>query len=295
MNRIPARATSRNRVSCFQLESGAKLMKVRVDDPKIRRHPNAQRTKRNNKHVNSIIVDYNPMLDLPIIISYNNGWKDVVDGDHRFTARKKMYERGEGSVYVDAIVYFDLSTKQQHALFYGANQKKKQLDSQSKWYNGYHGGEKHIVGAINLIAKLGYSCSIGPKDDTAMVTNHTEYDWRGNKCIGTLVALYEKCPTITEQWLHGLQGWRIRNGNLHPDTMSVELLKGSYYFVKRFCSDFTNEKIRKVFSRTDPSKVRSTATRLQLKNGKCRADALYVEAMARATNSFKGGKVVVKV
>jgi hypothetical protein len=280
----------------FQLTTGAKLMRLRLDDPKIRRHPIAQRGKRNRKHVNAIKGNYNPMLDLPIVISYSNGWKNIVDGDHRFTARLEMFKDGIGSPYIDAIVYFGLTRTQDHALFYGFNQKKKQLDSQSKWFNGYHGKEPHIVGAINLIAKLGFTCSIGPKDDTSMVTKHNEYDWRGDKCIGTLISLYEKWASETEQWLHGIRAWRLKNGSLHPDTMSVELLRGTFQFVKRHCADLTNDQIRQLFARTDPAKVRAAATRLQIEKGRCRGDAQYVEAFARVTQCYrKTGKVVVNI
>lgn len=294
MSRIGAIA--RAGVAVYQLASGAKMMRLRIDDPKLRRHPIAQRTKRNAKHVNGIVADYNPMLDLPIVISYRNGWKNIVDGDHRYSARKKMYENGEGSPYIDAIVYFGLTKAQDHALFYGLNQKKKQLDSQSKWFNGYHGGEKAIVGAINLIAKMGYSCEIGPKDDTTIITSHSEYDWRGNKCIGILVGLYKHCPHVCEQWLTGMQSWRLKNGNLHPKTMTTEVLRGSFQFVKRHCMDLTVDQIHKLFARTNPGKVNQLATQLQIAKGKCRNDAQTVEAMARATRTYrKSGKVVIDI
>jgi hypothetical protein len=283
-------------LAVYQCVNGAKMMRLRVDDPTIRRHPVAQRTKRNKKHVAAIASEYNPMLEMPIIISFNKGWKNILDGDHRYEARKKRFKEGLSGPFMDAIVFFGLTRTQEHALFYGYNQKKKQLDSQSKWFNGYHGKEPHIVGAIDLIAKLGFTCSIGPKDDTSMVTKHNEYDWRGDKCIGTLIGLYEKWASETEQWLHGIQAWRLKNGSLHPDTMSVELLRGTFQFVKRHCADLTNDQIRQLFARTNPAKVRAAATRLQIDKGRCRGDAQYVEAFARVTQCYrKTGKVVVNI
>ncbi len=285
----------RKKVSVYQLQSSAKLMTLRVDDPNLRRHPIAQRTKRNKNHVDSIVANYNPMIDMPIVVSYRNKWKNIVDGDHRYAARKKMNENGECYPYIDAIVYFGLTLKQEHALFYGLNQKKKQLDSFSKWFNGYHGGEKEIVEPLNLVARMGYSCDIGPNDDTNIITKHSEYDWRGDECIGTLVSLYKRCPHACEHWLHGIQSWRVKTGSLHPTTMTTEVLKGSFHFVKRYCMDLEVTQVQKLFRRTNPAKVLQLVTQLQIKKGKCRGDGQVVEAFARATGCYrKNGKVVVK-
>lgn len=290
------RTVTRNDVAVFQLASGAKLMRYRVDDPKLRRHPIAQRTKRSKSHIDAIVAHYNPMIDLPIVVSYRKGWKNIVDGDHRREACKKRYEDGKCSPYIDAIVYFGLTRAQEHALFYGLNQKKKQLDSFSKWFNGYHGNEREIVDPINLVTRMGFSCDIGPNDDTNIATKHSEYDWRGDDCIGTLVKLYKKCPHVCEHWLHGIQSWRVKNGSLHPMTMTSEVLKGSFHFVKRYCMDLEVVQIRQLFRRTNPGKIVQLVTQLQIKKGKCRGDGQVVEAFARATRTYrKGGKIVIDI
>lgn len=282
--------------SAYQLVSGAKMMKLRLDDKTIRRHPNAQRTKRDQKRVDHIVAEYDPLLDLPIIVSYNDGWKEIIDGDHRYEARKELYKKKKGKLHIDAIVYFGLKPHQNHSVFYGVNQRKKQLDSKSKWYNGYHGKDKHIVGAINLAIRLGYSCEVGPNDDTNIVTKHAEFDWQGNGCIKSLVENYEKCPQLCKQWLIGMQAWRLKNGTMHPDTMNTDVLRGSFNFVKRHCAYLTAEKTRALFARTNPGKIHSIATKLQIQKNKCRKDGQVVEAFARATHTYRnGGKVVIDI
>jgi hypothetical protein len=181
-------------------------------------------------------------------------------------------------------------------VFYGVNQKKKQLDSKSKWYNGYHGKDKPIVGAINLAIRLGYSCEVGPNDDTNIITKHAEFDWQGNGCIKSLVENYIKCPQLCKQWLIGMQSWRLKNGSMHPDTMNTDVLRGSFNFVKRHCAYLTADQTRALFARTNPGKIHSIATKLQIQKNKCRKDGQVVEAFARATRTYrKGGKIVIDI
>jgi hypothetical protein len=282
--------------SVYQLVNGAKMMKLSLDDNTIRRHPIAQRTKRDKKRVTDIIADYDALLDLPIIVSYNNGWKEIIDGDHRYEARKALYKNKKGKRYIDAIVYFGLKPHQNHSVFYGLNQKKKLLDSKSKWFNGYHGKDKDIVGAINLAIRLGYTCEVGPKDDATITTKHPEYDWQGNGCIKSLVENYKKCPQLCKQWLIGMQSWRLKNGSMHPDTMNTDVLRGSFDFVKRHAAYLTPDQTRALFARTNPGKIHSVATKLQIQKNKCRKDGQVVEAFARATRTYrKGGKIVIDI
>ena len=91
---------------------------------------NYQRTVK-ERTVQKLVNNWNPIYLDPIVVSYRDGRYNVIDGQHRVTAMKRMSESGKtaADVKVLCVVHTGLTFADEAELFYKLDQCRKKLSS----------------------------------------------------------------------------------------------------------------------------------------------------------------------
>lgn len=116
----------------------------------------------NPKEVERLIREWDERLLDPIVVSFRDGKFNVVDGQHRIAALRKM--NGGNGVMVNCKVYSGLTYEQEADLCYKLDKSKKRLSlSQSTNALVESGTDAEAVEIRRLLEGCGYAWALGKK------------------------------------------------------------------------------------------------------------------------------------
>lgn len=123
----------RNHTNPELMEQQATIPEVKYSNPGVSRDLSTARLTSglpyqrpvNPEDVDRLIAKWNPCLLTPIVVSFRDGNFNVVDGQHRIAAMRKM--AGGGDVIIPCIIYTGLTYQQEAELYYMLDQTRGKL------------------------------------------------------------------------------------------------------------------------------------------------------------------------
>lgn len=195
----------------------------------------------NPKEVERLIREWDERLLDPIVVSFRDGKFNVVDGQHRIAALRKM--NGGNGVMVNCKVYSGLTYEQEADLCYKLDKAKKRLSlSQSTNALVESGTDAEAVEIRRLLEGCGYAWALGKKagkqnEIVATRAVFSAYRFLGRSAFSRLFAI------MRAAW------------DGEPRSLTAVMISGLALFLKTYETELDDRAFIKRLSAVDPDEI----------------------------------------
>lgn len=195
----------------------------------------------NPKEVDRLIREWDDRLFDPIIVSFRDGKFNVVDGQHRIAALRKMND-GNG-VMVKCKVYSGLTYEQEADLCYKLDKAKKRLSlSQSTNALAESGADAEVTEVKRLVESCGFVWALGKSHG------------KTGEIVSTraLMNAYRQLNGPAFSRMLSLM-WGAWQGD--PRSLTAAVISGMALFVKTYGTELDDKAFIKRLSVVDPDEI----------------------------------------
>lgn len=195
----------------------------------------------NPKEVDRLIREWDDRLFDPIIVSFRDGKFNVVDGQHRIAALRKMND-GNG-VMVKCKVYSGLTYEQEAELYYKLDKAKKRLSlSQSTNALAESGADAEVTEVKRLVEICGFAWALGKSHG------------KTGEIVSTraLMNAYRQLNGPAFSRMLSLM-WSAWQGD--PRSLTAAVISGMTLFVKTYGTELDDKAFIKRLSTVDPDEI----------------------------------------
>ena len=195
----------------------------------------------NPKEVERLIREWDERLLDPIIVSFRDGKFNVVDGQHRIAALRKM--NGGNGVMVNCKVYSGLTYEQEADLCYKLDKAKKRLSlSQSTNALAEAGTDAEVAEVKRLVESCGFVWALGKSHG------------KTGEIVSTraLMNAYRRLGGSSFSRMLSLV-WGAWKGD--PRSLTAAVLSGMALFVKTYDTELDDHAFIKRLSAVDPDEI----------------------------------------
>ena len=195
----------------------------------------------NPKEVDRLIREWDDRLFDPIIVSFRDGKFNVVDGQHRIAALRKMND-GNG-VMVKCKVYSGLTYEQEANLCYKLDKAKKRLSlSQSTNALAESGADAEVTEVKRLVESCGFVWALGKSHG------------KTGEIVSTraLINAYRQLNGPAFSHMLSLM-WDAWQGD--PRSLTAAVISGMALFVKTYGTELDDKAFIKRLSAVDPDEI----------------------------------------
>ena len=193
------------------------------------------------KEVNRLIREWDDHLLDPLVVSFRDGKFNVVDGQHRVAAMRKM--NGGKEVMVPCIIYSGLTYEQEADLCYKLDKAKKRLTlAQATNALAESGTDADIRTVKSLIEANGFVWAL---DRRTRAANE----------IGSIRALMKSWRALgNEEFSRMLVLLRCTWGG-HPDSLTSFVFSGMTTFLKTYSAEMDDRIFIRQLSKVEPDEI----------------------------------------
>ena len=193
------------------------------------------------KEVNRLIREWDDRLLDPLVVSFRDGKFNVVDGQHRVAAMRKM--NGGKEVMVPCIIYSGLTYEQEADLCYKLDKAKKRLTlAQATNALAESGTDAEIRTVKSLIEANGFVWALNRRT-------------RGVNEIGSIRALMKSWRVLgNEEFSRMLVLLRCAWGG-HPASLTSFVFSGMTLFLKTYSVEMDDRLFIRQLSKVDPDEI----------------------------------------
>lgn len=195
----------------------------------------------NPKEVDRLIREWDERLLEPVAVSFRDGKFNVVDGQHRIAAMRKM--NGGNGIMVTCKVYSGLTYGQEAALCYKLDKAKKRLS---------------LSQATNALAESGEDAETA---EIRRLVEHCGFVWALGKRRGKTGEIVTTRALVNAYRLLGGAAF-VRMMNLLRDTwegdtrsLTASVLSGMALFVKTYDTEMSDRTFVSRLSQVDPDEI----------------------------------------
>lgn len=193
------------------------------------------------KEVDRLVREWDDRLLDPITVSFRDGRFNVVDGQHRISALRKM--NGGREVMVTCKVYSGLTYKQEADLCYKLDKAKKRLSlSQSTNALAESGTDAEVAEIRRLIEQAGFCWALGRRTGR-------EYE------IIATRAVYNAYRLLGGADFARMLGLLSRTWRGTPHSLTGTILSGMALFLKTYSTELDDRLFVKRLSAIDPEEI----------------------------------------
>lgn len=195
----------------------------------------------NPKEVDRLIREWDDRLFDPIIVSFRDGKFNVVDGQHRIAALRKMND-GNG-VMVKCKVYSGLTYEQEADLCYKLDKAKKRLSlSQSTNALAEAGTDAEVAEVKRLVEGCGFVWALGKSHGKTGEIVSTRALMNAYRLLGG--PSFSRMLSLV---------WGAWEGD--PRSLTAAVLSGMALFVKTYDTELDDHAFIKRLSAVDPDEI----------------------------------------
>lgn len=195
----------------------------------------------NPKEVDRLIREWDERLLEPVIVSFRDGRFNVVDGQHRISAMRKM--NGGNGIMVNCKVYSGLTYEQEAALCYKLDKAKKRLS---------------LSQATNALVESGEDAEV---TEIRQLTENCGFVWALGKSRGKTGEIVSTRALVNAYRLLGGAAF-VRMMNLlwdtwegDPRSLTAAILSGMALFVKIYETEMNDRTFVSRLSQADPDEI----------------------------------------
>lgn len=191
--------------------------------------------------VDKLIAKWNPCLLTPIVVSFRDGNFNVVDGQHRIAAMRRM--AGGGDVIVPCIIYTGLTYEQEAELYYMLDRTRGKLRlGHATKALVESGADAEIIDVKQRIEDAGFVWALDrptgePFEIAATRAVINAYRLLGGAAFSRMLGL------IAGAW-HGT-----------PSSLKGSIFSGMALFVKTYETELVDQTFIKRLSAVDPDEI----------------------------------------
>ena len=191
--------------------------------------------------VDHLIAKWNPCLLTPIVVSFRDGNFNVVDGQHRIAAMRKM--AGGDDVIVPCVIYNDLTYEQEAELYYMLDRTRGRLRlSHATKALVESGSDAEIIDVKQRVEDAGFVWALDkptgePFEIAATRAVINAYRLLGGAAFSRMLGL------IAATW----QGT--------PNSLKSSILSGMALFLKTYETELVDQTFIKRLSTVDPEEI----------------------------------------
>lgn len=191
--------------------------------------------------VDKLIAKWSPCLLTPIVVSFRGGNFNVVDGQHRIAAMRKM--AGGGDVIVPCIIYTGLTYEQEAELYYMLDQTRGKLRlGHATKALVESGANAEIIDVKQRVEDAGFVWALDrptgePFEISATRAVINAYQLLGGAAFSRMLGL------IAGAW-HGT-----------PSSLKASIFSGMALFVKTYETELVDQTFIKRLSAVDPDEI----------------------------------------
>ncbi len=225
------------------------------------------------REVERLIREWDERLLDPLVVSYREGRFNVIDGQHRVSALRKM--NGGRDVMVRCKVYSGLTYKEEAALCWKLDKAKKRLS---------------LSQATNALAESGLDAEI---TEIKRLMNCEGFTWALGRRHSKDYEVIATRAVINAYRLLGSEGllrlFRLLGDTWHGDVRSLTapVISGMALFIKTYDSELNDRNFVKRLSTIDPEEImRRGRMDFSTNNTSLR----YARVLLEKYNGARGGK-----
>lgn len=225
------------------------------------------------REVDRLIRDWDDRLLEPVVVSYRGGRFNVIDGQHRVAAMRKM--NGDQNVMVRCKVYSGLTYEEEAALCWKLDKAKKRLSlSQATNALVESGLDAEATEIKRLMNCEGFTWALGRK-------NNKEYEVAATRAV---INAYRTLGSVGLLRLFRLLGdtW---HGDVH--SLTAPVINGMALFLKTYDTELNDRTFVKRLSAVPPEEIaRRGKTDFSTSNTALR----YARVLLEKYNGARGGR-----
>jgi len=195
----------------------------------------------NPEDVDRLIARWNPCLLTPIVVSYRDGNFNVVDGQHRIAAMRKM--AGGGDVIIPCIIYTGLTYEREAELYYMLDQTR---------------GKLRLSHATKALVESGSDAAI---IDVKQRLEDAGFVWALDKSTGEPFEISATRAVISAYRLLGGEAFSrmlgLIAGAWHgtPNSLKSSIISGMALFLKTYEAELPDQTFIRRLSVVDPEEI----------------------------------------
>ena len=191
--------------------------------------------------VDKLIAKWNPCLLTPIVVSFRDGNFNVVDGQHRIAAMRKM--AGGGDVTVPCIIYTGLTYEQEAELYYMLDQTRGKLRlGHATKALVESGADAEIIDVKQRVEDAGFVWALDRPTGEPFEISTTRAVINAYRLLGG-AAFSRMLGLIAGTW-HGT-----------PNSLKASIFSGMALFVKTYETELVDQIFIKRLSAVDPDEI----------------------------------------
>ncbi len=191
--------------------------------------------------VDKLIAKWNPCLLTPIVVSFRDGNFNVVDGQHRIAAMRKM--AGGGDVTVPCIIYTGLTYEQEAELYYMLDQTRGKLRlGHATKALVESGADAEIIDVKQRVEDAGFVWALDRPTGEPFEISTTRAVINAYRLLGG-AAFSRMLGLIAGAW-HGT-----------PSSLKGSIFSGMALFVKTYETELVDQTFIKRLSAVDPDEI----------------------------------------
>lgn len=227
----------------------------------------------NPKEIDRLIREWDDRLLDPIIVSFRDGRFNVVDGQHRIAAMRKM--NGGNGVMVKCKVYTGLTYEQEADLCYKLDKAKKRLSlSQSTNALAEAGTDAEVAQVKRLVEGCGFVWALGKSHGKTGEIVSTRALMNAHRLLGG--PAFSRMLSLL---------WGAWEGD--PRSLTAAVLSGMALFVKTYDAELDDRAFIKRLSAVDPDEInRRGRADFSTNNASLR----FARVLLEKYNGQRGGK-----
>ena len=226
-----------------------------------------------DKEVDRLVREWDERLFEPLAVSYREGRYNVIDGQHRISAMRKLH--GGREVMIRCKVYSGMTYEQEAELCYKLDKAKKRLSlSQSTNALAESGLDAETTEIRRLMGDAGFSWALGQR-------HGGEYEVIATRAV---INAYHFLGSAAFSRMFRLLG-KTWEGD--PRSVMGPVLSGMALFLKTYGEELGDNAFVKRLSAVDPDEIiRRGKLDFSTKNESLR----YAKVILEKYNSVRGGK-----
>ena len=191
--------------------------------------------------VDKLIAKWNPCLLTPIVVSFRDSNFNVVDGQHRIAAMRKM--AGGGDVIVPCIIYTGLTYEQEAELYYMLDQTRGKLRlGHATKALVESGTNAEIIDMKQRVEDAGFTWALDRSTREPFEISTTRAVINAYRLLGG-AAFSRMLGLIAGAW-HGT-----------PNSLKASIFSGMALFVKTYETELVDQTFIKRLSTVDPEEI----------------------------------------
>ena len=191
--------------------------------------------------VDKLIAKWNPCLLTPIVVSFRDGNFNVVDGQHRIAAMRKM--AGGGDVTVPCIIYTGLTYEQEAELYYMLDQTRGKLRlGHATKALVESGADAEIIDVKQRVEDAGFVWALDKPTGEAFEVEATRAVINAYRLLGG--AAFSRLLVLLDSTWHGAS-----------ISLRASMLSGMALFLKTYETELDDRSFIKRLSAVDPEEI----------------------------------------